>query len=77
MAYGAVVSKLAVSSQHVCKLYEVLGKPVTHIVCLKKPRRNRFPVVPLDNVIDICVNMEFSDFVLRYAALFPNHIHRD
>lgn len=62
MACGAVVSKLAVSSQHV------------NIVCLQKPNRNRFTVVPLKNIIDICVYMEFSDCVLGYAALVPNHI---
>lgn len=77
MACGAVVSKLAVSSQHVCKFDEVLGNPVTHIVCLQKPNRNRFTVVPLENIIDICVYMEFSDCVLGYAAFFPNHIERD
>lgn len=77
MSCGAVVSKLTVSNQHVCKLHEVLGNPVTHIVCLQKPNRNRFTVVPLEDIIDICVYMEFSDCTLGYAALFPNHIERD
>ena len=55
MACGAVVSTLTVSSQHVCKLHEVLWNPVTHIVCLQKPNRNRFTVVPLEDIINTCL----------------------
>jgi len=77
MNCGAVVTPLTVSSQHVCNISEVLGNPVTHIVCLHKPNRKRFTVVPLRDIIDICVYMEFSDCNLGYVALFPNHIERD
>ena len=77
MVCGAVLSSLAVSSKQVCKSHEILGSPVSHIVCLRQPNRNRFTVVPLEDIIDVCVYMKFSDCDLGYAALFANHIERD
>lgn len=71
MTCGAVVSPLIVSSQHVCNIHEVLGNPVTHILCLYKPNRKRFTDISLGDIIDICIYMEFSDCNLGYAALFP------
>lgn len=77
MVCGAVLSTLAVSSKHVCKAHEVFGSPVSHIICLHQPNRHRFTVVPLEDIIDVCVYMKFSDCDLGYAALFANHIERD
>ena len=77
MVCGAVLSSLAVSSKQVCKSHQILGSPVSHIACLHQPNRNRFTVVPLEDIIDVCVYMKFSDCDLGYAALFPNHIERD
>ena len=77
MVCGAVLSSLAVSSKQVCKSHVILGSPVSHIVCLHQPNRNRFTVVPLEDIIDVCVYMKLSDYDLGYAALFPNHIERD
>lgn len=77
MVCGAVLSSLTVSSKQVCKSHEILGSPVSHIVCLHQPNRNRFTVVPLEDIIDVCVYMKFSDCDLGYAALFANHIERD
>ena len=71
MTCGAVVSPLIVSSQHVCNIHEVLGNPVTHIVCLYKPNRKRFTDISLGDIIDICIYMELSDCNLGYVALFP------
>ncbi|XP_029203493.2 uncharacterized protein LOC114967602 [Acropora millepora] len=77
MVCGAVLSSMAVSSKQVCKSHMILGSPVSHIVCLRQPNRNRFTVVPLEDIIDVCVYMKFSDCDLGYAAVFPNHIERD
>lgn len=77
MVCGAVLSSLTVSRKQVCKSHEILGSPVSHIVCLHQPNRNRFTVVPLEDIIDVCVYMKFSDCDLGYAALFANHIERD
>ena len=77
MVCRAVLSSLAVSSKQVCKSHDILGSPVSHIVCLHQPNRSRFTVVPLDDIIDVCVYMKFSDCDLGYAALFANHIERD
>ena len=74
---GAVLFTLAVSSKHVCKVHEVFGSPVSHIICLHQPNRHRFTVVPLEDIIDVCVYMKFSDCNCGYAALFANHIERD
>ena len=73
MVCGAVLSSLEVSSKQVCKLHVILGSLLSHIVCLHQPNRNRFTVVPLEDIIDVCVYMKFSDCDLGYAALFPNH----
>lgn len=77
MVCGAVLSSMAVSSKQVCKSHMILSSPVSHIVCLRQPNRNRFTVVPLEDIIDVCVYMKFSDCDLGYAAVFPNHIERD
>jgi len=79
MVCGAVLSSLTVSSKQVCKPHEILGSLVSHIVCLQQPNRNRFTVVPFEDIIDVCVYMKFSDCDLHvgYAALFANHIERD
>ena len=77
MSCGAVLSSLAVPSKQVCKSHVILGSPDSHIVCLHQPNRNRFTIVPLEDIIDVCVYMKFSDCDLGYAALFANHIERD
>lgn len=74
---GAVIAPMSISGQHVCKRHEVLGSPVSHIVCLHEPNKNRFTVVPLKDIIDICVYIKFSDCDVGYAGHFPNHIEKD
>lgn len=61
----------------VCKWHDILGNPGCHIVCLHHPNRRRFAVVPLDEIVDVCVYMKFTDSDLGYASHFANHIERD
>ena len=77
VACGAVIAPMSMSGQHVCKSHEVLGSPVSHIVCLHEPGKNRFTVVPFKDIIDTCVYIKFSDCDVSYAAHFPNHIEKD
>lgn len=74
---GAVVKPLSRSSQCLCKQHEVLGRPVSHIISLRHPHRHLFVIVPVENIIDVCVYMAFSDSEVHYAAHFPNHLERD
>lgn len=39
--------------------------------------KNKFDMVVLANIIDICLYMEFSDSEVGCAAHFPNHLERD
>ena len=77
VASEAVIAPMSMSGQHVCKSHEVLGRPISHIICLHKPNKNRFTVVPLEDIIDICVYIKFSDCDVSYAANFSNHIEKD
>ena len=77
MRCGAVVSRMSVSSQCLCEKHDFFGSTVTHIVCLHQPNRIRFSIVPLEDIIDVCIYMKFSDCNFGYAALFANHIERD
>lgn len=77
MACGAVVSTMSMSGRHFCKWHDILGSPGCHIVCLHHPNRRRFAVVPLDEIVDVCVYMKFTDSDLGYASHFANHIERD
>ena len=74
---GAVLRPLSRANQCICKQHEVLGRPVSHIIALHHPHRNLFIIVPLENIIDVCVYMAFSDSGVHYAAHFPNHLERD
>ena len=74
---GAVVVPLLRADQDICKQHEVLGRPASHIITLRQPTRHFFVVVPLEDIIDVCVFMAFSDSELCYAAHFPNHFERD
>ncbi|KAJ7361966.1 hypothetical protein OS493_014616 [Desmophyllum pertusum] len=64
-------------NQDICQQHEVLGRPVSHIIALRQPNRHYFIVVPLEDIIDICVYMAFSDSATYYAAHFPNHLEKD
>ncbi|XP_068753516.1 uncharacterized protein [Montipora capricornis] len=77
MCCGAVVSRMSVSNQCLCEKHDFFGSTVTHIVCLHQPNRVRFSIVPLEDIIDVCIYMKFSDCDFGYAALFANHIERD
>ena len=77
MVCGAVVSTMSMSGRHLCKWHGILGSPVSHIVCLHHPNRRRFAVVPLDEIVDVCVHIKFTDSDLAYAAHFANHKERD
>lgn len=77
VACGAVVATMSMSGQCICKWHDNLGSPVSHIVCLHHPNRSRFAVVSLNEIVDVCVYMKFTDSDLGYAAHFANHIERD
>ena len=55
----------------------VLGIPVSHIIALHRPNRNIFVIVRLEDIIDVCAYIEFSDSRVNYAAHFPNHLEKD
>lgn len=76
-SFGAVVVPLSRVNQDICQQHEVLGRPVSHIIALRQPNRHYFIVVPLEDIIDICVYMAFSDSTTYYAAHFPNHLEKD
>lgn len=53
VACGAVIAAMSMFCRCVCKSHEVLGRIITHIVCLHEPNKNRFTVAPLKDIIDI------------------------
>ncbi|KAK2558797.1 hypothetical protein P5673_019012 [Acropora cervicornis] len=69
---GAVVVPMSKAKQDI-----LLGIPVSHIIALHQPNRNIFVIVPLEDIIDVCAYMEFSDSRVNYAAHFPNHVEKD
>ena len=77
MACEAVVSTMSMSGRRLCKWYDILGSPVSHIVSPHHPNRRRLAVVPLDEIVDVCVYMKFTDSDLSCAPHFANHIERD
>lgn len=77
MTCGAVIVPMLKSDQHICAQHEVLGSPIHHIVALQQPNKNRFDVVLLEDIIDVCLYMKFSDSEVGYAAHFPNHFEKD
>ena len=77
MVCGAAVSTMSMSGRRLCKWHDILGSPVSHIVCLHQPNRRRFADVPLNEIVNVCVYMKFTDSDLGYAAHFANHIERD
>jgi len=72
-----VIAPMSKSAQHVCECHEVLGNTVQHIVSLQNPSKNRFDIVLLEHIIDVCLYMKFSDSDIGYAAHFPNHFEKD
>ena len=73
---GAVISPmLAQKEPHITDSHEVLGTMVSHILAVHPPKRTKFDVIPLDNIIDICIVMKFSD--IYYISNFPNHLEKD
>jgi len=74
---GAVLKPMSRASQSICKQHEVLGRPVSHIIALHRPQGHLFVIVPLENIIDVCVYMAFLESEVHYAAHFPNHLERD
>ena len=78
LACGAIIAPMPLTGHRICNSDELLGaSPVNHIVCLQQPAQNRFDVIPLEDIIDVCVYMKFSDTDVGYAAHFPNHIEKD
>ena len=74
---GTVLKPLSRPSQGICKQSEVLGRPVSHIIALHHPHRHLFVIVLLENIIDVCVYIAFSDSQVHCAPHFPNHLERD
>lgn len=77
MTCGAVISPMSMSSEVLCESHEVLGNVVNHIVPLHQPRKNRFDIILLEDIIDVCLYIKFSDSEVGYAAHFPNHLEKD
>ena len=72
-----MVLPMSKANQNFCQRHTVLGIPVSHIIALHQPNRNTFVIVPLEDIIYVCVYMEFSDSGVNYAAHFPNHLEKD
>ena len=70
---GAVLVPMSKAKQDICHQHTVLGIPVSHIIALHRPNRNIFVIVRLEDIIDVCAYIEFSDSRVNYAAHFPNH----
>lgn len=77
MTCGAVIAPMPKSSGVLCERHEVLGNVVNHIVPLHQPKKNRFDIIPLEDIIDVCLYIKFSDSEVGYAAHFPNHFEKD
>ena len=78
MACGAIIAPMPLAGHRICNSDELLGASlVNNIVCLQQPAQYRFDVIPLEDIIDVCVYMKFSDNDVGYAAHFPNHIEND
>ena len=77
MTSGAVIAPMSMSEHRVCEFNEFLGNTVHHIVSLKDPSKKRFDIVRLENIIDICLYMKFSDNEVGFAVHFPNHFEKD
>jgi len=79
MTCGAVIASMSMSSEVLCKSHEVMGNVVNHIVPLHQPKKNRFDIIPLEDIIliDVCLYIKFSDSEVGYAAHFPNHLEKD
>lgn len=75
---GAVIALMPIDGSCISKNNQVLGaRAVNHIVCFRQPDKNRFDVVSLEGLLDVCICMNFSDTVVGYAAHFANHIEKD
>ena len=61
MVCGAAVSTMSMPGRRLCKWHDILGSPVSHIVCLHHPNRRRFADVPLNEIVNVCVYMKFTD----------------
>ena len=77
MTCGAVIAPMPKSSGVLCESHEVLGNAVNHIVPLHQPKKNRFDIIPLEDIIDACLYIKFSGSEVAYAAHFPNHFEKD
>ena len=77
MTCGAVIAPMSKSCQHICECHELLGNPIHHIVSLQHPNKDRFDIVFLEDIIDVCLYMKFSDNEVGHAAHFPNHFDKD
>jgi len=77
MTCGAVIAPMSMSGEVLCESHEVLGNVVNHIAPLHQPKKNRFDIIPLDDIIDMCLYMKFSDREVGFAAHFPNHLEKD
>ena len=74
---GAVIAPMSMSSEVLCESHDILGNVVNHIVPLHQLKKNRFDIIPLEDIIDVCLYIKFSDIEVGYAAHFPNHLERD
>ena len=77
MTCGAIIAPMSKSNELICESHVVLGRPVDHIVSLHQAKRNRFDIVPFEDIIDVCLYMKFLDSEVGYAAHFPNHFEKD
>ena len=77
MTCGAIIAPMSMSNELICESHVVLGSIVDHIVPLHQVKKNRFHIVPFEDVIDVCMDMKFSDSEVGYAAHFSNHFEKD
>lgn len=78
MRYAAVVLPYMDQVGYVCQRHNVLGEqPVMHITEWNPPKTDHCVLVPIGQIEDICVCMEFRNINKDFVAGFPNHIEKD
>ena len=77
MTCGAIIAPMSKSNELICESHVVMGCVVDHIVPLHQVKKNRFHIVSFEDIINVCMYVEFSDSEVGCAAYFPNHFEKD
>lgn len=75
--YGAVIRPMVKMGDDICEPHVVFGRQAHHIVTVGQPAKHSCILISLEDILEVCLYIQFDGSNIGYAIHFVNHVEKD